>query len=146
MLWPKAVKNRVKTGPDREIVHSYPHRSACPSTVWGEQIEDVALTVSTRITPHLARLVGDDSSLLHLHDQGRAGMSPASRNRRMIHGEHLARDLRRDHGFVHIGIGRTKDGNAVIMRKGDRWTVVPLRLLTGEAVDTIRARAGVGSA
>ncbi|MFV8130886.1 hypothetical protein [Streptomyces syringium] len=62
----------------------------------------------------------------------------------MIHGEHLARDLRRDHGFVHIG--RTKDGNAVIMRKGDRWTVVPLRLLTSEAVDTIKAHAGVGPA
>ncbi|MFI1255717.1 hypothetical protein ACH4U6_18330 [Streptomyces netropsis] len=59
----------------------------------------------------------------------------------MIHGEHLARDLRRDHGFVHIG--RTKDGNAVIMRKGNRWTVVPLRLLTSEAVDTIKAQAGV---
>ncbi|MBB5120037.1 hypothetical protein AF335_23360 [Streptomyces eurocidicus] len=62
----------------------------------------------------------------------------------MIHGEHLARDLRRDHGFVHIG--RTKDGNAVIMRKGERWTVVPLRWLTGEAVDTIKAQAGVGLA
>ncbi|MEV6779402.1 XRE family transcriptional regulator [Streptomyces syringium] len=173
MLWPKAVKDRIKTGTDREIVHSYPYRSACPSTVWGElienaaeelffagftnyflwldqpdfvgtlrrkaeqgcrirfllgdpegevarqreQIEDVALTVSTRIritlehlgrlgpvegletrfsapsdainhvslsvfrfddqalvTPHLARLVGHDSPLLHLHSQGRAGM------------------------------------------------------------------------
>ncbi|MFI8941353.1 hypothetical protein [Streptomyces syringium] len=62
----------------------------------------------------------------------------------MIHGEHLARDLRRDHGFVHIG--RTKDGDAVIMRKGDRWTVAPLRLLTGEAVGTIKAQAGVGLA
>ncbi|MGW1075739.1 hypothetical protein [Streptomyces sp. NPDC002537] len=62
----------------------------------------------------------------------------------MIHGEHLAKDLRRNHGFVHIG--RTKDGNAVIMRKGDRWTVVPLRLLTGEAVDTIKTQAGVGPA
>ncbi|RLU92200.1 hypothetical protein CTZ27_20350 [Streptomyces griseocarneus] len=59
----------------------------------------------------------------------------------MIHGEHLAKDLRRDHGFVHVG--RTKDGNAVIMRKGDRWTVVPLRLLSQEAVDTIKAQAGV---
>ncbi|WP_173864875.1 hypothetical protein [Streptomyces roseifaciens] len=52
----------------------------------------------------------------------------------MIHGEHLVRDLRRDHGFVPIG--RTK-------RKGDRWTVVPLRLLTSEAVDTIKAQAGI---
>ncbi|GHF51575.1 hypothetical protein GCM10010218_36480 [Streptomyces mashuensis] len=59
----------------------------------------------------------------------------------MIHGEHLAKDLRRDHGFVHVG--RTKDGQAVIMRKGTRWTVVPLRLLTQEAVDTIKAQAGI---
>ncbi|MEV6779531.1 hypothetical protein [Streptomyces syringium] len=59
----------------------------------------------------------------------------------MIHGENLVKDLRRDHGFMHIG--RTKDGNAVIMRKGDRWTVVPLRLLTSEAVDTIKAQAGI---
>lgn len=173
MLWPRAVINRVKTGNDREIVHSYPYRSACPSQVWSELvartsgdlllagytnyffftqlpnftetlrrkvdsgcrvrfllgdpdgevtrqrevIEDVALTVSTRIkitmenlahlgqldglearfsaaedavnhvslsvfrfdddalvTPHLARLVGHDSPLLHLRRVGDAGM------------------------------------------------------------------------
>ncbi|MET9418159.1 hypothetical protein ABZY03_29005 [Streptomyces klenkii] len=59
----------------------------------------------------------------------------------MIHGENLAKDLRRDHGFVHVG--RTGDGNAVVMRKGERWTVVPLRWLTEEAVDTIKAKAGI---
>jgi transcriptional regulator with XRE-family HTH domain len=173
MLWPKVVKDRVKTGGDREIVQSYPYRSACPSTVWGEliakatdelffagytnyflwldqpafvstlrskldsgcrvrfllgdpdgevtqqreQVEDVALTVSTRIritlehlgklgpiegletrfsapsdavnhvslsvfrfdnqalvTPHLARLVGHDSPLLHLRKHNGGGM------------------------------------------------------------------------
>ncbi|MEU6044969.1 XRE family transcriptional regulator [Streptomyces griseus] len=173
MIWPKAVKERIKTGGDREILHSYPYRSACPSTVWGELtegsteelffsgytnyflwtqvpdfpgilrkkaregcrirfllgdpngevtrqrevIEDVALTVSTRIrmtldeltklrdvsgiearfsssedavnhvslsvfrfddealvTPHLARLVGHDSPLLHLRSMGSGGM------------------------------------------------------------------------
>ncbi|KPI06852.1 hypothetical protein OK074_4033 [Actinobacteria bacterium OK074] len=173
MIWPKAIKERVKTGGDREILHSYPYRSACPSTVWRElvsnsseelffagytnyflwleqptfantlrqkaesgcrvrfllgdpecevtrqreQIEDVALTVSTRIritlenlaklgpvqgietrfsatmdaanhvslsvfrfdnqalvTPHLARLVGHDSPLLHLRRHGDSGM------------------------------------------------------------------------
>ncbi|WP_372411358.1 hypothetical protein [Streptomyces luteireticuli] len=37
-----------------------------------------------------------------------------------------------------------KDGNAVIMRKGDRWTVVPLRWLTNDAVGTIKAQAGIG--
>ncbi|MGK5640454.1 hypothetical protein ACSNOK_19380 [Streptomyces sp. URMC 126] len=60
----------------------------------------------------------------------------------MIHGENLARDLRRDHGFVHIG--RTRDGKAVVMRRRDRWTVVPLRWLTEDAVETIKAQAGVG--
>lgn len=173
MIWPKAVKERIKTGGDREIVQSYPYRSACPSTVWSEltensteelffsgytnyflwttipdfsgllrmkaqqgcrirfltgdpngevtrqreTIEDVALTVSTRIrmtlenlkklegvqgiesrfssaqdavnhvslsvfrfdsealvTPHLARLVGHDSPLLHLRSMGNGGM------------------------------------------------------------------------
>lgn len=39
MLWPKAVQERVKTGADRELVHSYPYRSACPSTVWTELVE-----------------------------------------------------------------------------------------------------------
>lgn len=173
MIWPKAVQDRVKTGHDRELVHAYPYRSACPSTVWGEliegateeiffagytnyfvwleqpafvdtlrrkvasgcrvrfllgdpdaevtrrreAIEDVTLSVSTRIrvtlqnlerlgpmeglearlsnaddavnhvslsvfrfddnalvTPHLARLVGHDSPLLHLRRQGDGGM------------------------------------------------------------------------
>ncbi|MEV0689836.1 DUF5919 domain-containing protein [Streptomyces sp. NPDC050388] len=173
MLWPKLVQERVKTGNDRELVHSYPYRSACPSTVWTElvesatdelffagytnyffwtqvphftetlrrkaesgcrvrfllgdpagevtrqreEIEDVALSVSTRIrvtlehlerlgplgnvearfsvpldainhvslsvfrfdsealvTPHLARLVGHDSPLLHLRKHGDGGM------------------------------------------------------------------------
>ncbi|MFD4952162.1 XRE family transcriptional regulator [Streptomyces sp. NPDC058451] len=173
MLWPKAVQERVKTGTDRELLRSYPYRSACPSTVWTEltesaseelffagytnyffwtqvphfadtirhkaesgcrvrflvgdpdgdvtrqreEIEDVALAVSTRIkitlenlgrlgtlenvetrfsapldainhvslsvfrfdsealvTPHLARLVGHDSPLLHLRKQDSGGM------------------------------------------------------------------------
>ncbi|MEU9099139.1 XRE family transcriptional regulator [Streptomyces sp. NPDC048361] len=173
MIWPRAVKDRIKTGGDRELVHSYPYRSACPSTVWTdlveragsdillagytnyffwsqvpafealvrrkaesgcrvrfllgdpdgevtrqrEAVEDVALTVSTRIritqehlarlgavdglearfsapgdavnhvslsvfrfdgdalvTPHLARLVGHDSPLLHLRRHGPGGM------------------------------------------------------------------------
>ncbi|MFF3247761.1 XRE family transcriptional regulator [Streptomyces sp. NPDC002870] len=173
MLWTTAVTDRIKTGNDRELIRSYPYRSACPSTVWGElvgdateeiflsgytnyffwtsipafadmlrrktesgcrvrfllgdpegevtrqreAIEDVALTVSTRIrmtlealgrlgpleglearfsasddavnhvslsvfrfddqamvTPHLARLVGHDSPLLHLRRHGDGGM------------------------------------------------------------------------
>ncbi len=173
MLWPKSVRNRLKTGDDIGIVRSYPYRSACPSTVWGElidkartelyfagytnyflwleqpnfvatlrqkieagcrvrfllgdpngeatlvreRVEDVALSVSTRIrislehlaklgtengvearfsapddaanhvslsvfrfdndalvTPHLARLVGHDSPLLHVRKYGDAGI------------------------------------------------------------------------
>ncbi|MFD5700890.1 XRE family transcriptional regulator [Streptomyces lasiicapitis] len=38
MLWPQLVKDRIKTGNDREIISSYPYRSACPSTVWAELI------------------------------------------------------------------------------------------------------------
>ncbi|MGW6054448.1 XRE family transcriptional regulator [Streptomyces sp. NPDC055189] len=173
MLWPKAVKDRIKAGGDLELVQSYPYRSAAPSTVWSdlmgaasqdiffagytnyflwtqlpafsdalrrkteagcrvrfligdpegevtrqrEILEDVTLTVSTRVrmtlealsrlgpldgmearfsapedapnhvalsvfrfdqdalvTPHLARLVGHDSPLLHLHRRSEGGM------------------------------------------------------------------------
>ncbi|MFD9713187.1 XRE family transcriptional regulator [Streptomyces sp. NPDC060006] len=42
MLWPKVVRDRIKTGGDRELVQSYPYRSACPSTVWAELIEDTS--------------------------------------------------------------------------------------------------------
>ncbi|MDO0938720.1 XRE family transcriptional regulator [Streptomyces sp. DG2A-72] len=38
MLWPQTVRDRIKTGNDREIIHSYPYRSACPSTVWADLI------------------------------------------------------------------------------------------------------------
>ncbi|MFI2199911.1 helix-turn-helix domain-containing protein [Streptomyces sp. NPDC020192] len=173
MIWPQVVKDRIKTGSDREIIHSYPYRSAAPSVLWAEltgaatreiflsgytnyffftsvpafadllrrkvesgvrvrfllgdpegevtrqreAIEDTALSVSTRIritiehlerlgpleglktrysapedavnhvslsvfrfdddalvTPHLARLVGHDSPLLHMRRQGEGGM------------------------------------------------------------------------
>jgi hypothetical protein len=39
VLWPKATKNVLKTGHDREIVAVYPYRSACPSSVWAELIK-----------------------------------------------------------------------------------------------------------
>ncbi|WP_248966340.1 helix-turn-helix domain-containing protein [Sphaerisporangium perillae] len=160
VLWPEAIRNTVKTGPDREVLSVYPYRSACPKSIWRnlissavgeitlagytnyflwlehpnlakvlrrkteqgckvrflvgdpdsevtrrrEEIESVPLTVSTRIritlaeleqlrdvpgvearfsdehiamsafrfdsemlvTPHLAKLVGHDSPMLHL--------------------------------------------------------------------------------
>lgn len=59
----------------------------------------------------------------------------------MKRGEDLIQDLR-EQGFMRCET--TRDGKAVIMRKGRRWTVVPLRWLTTEAVDTIKAQAGVG--
>ncbi|MFC1420868.1 XRE family transcriptional regulator [Streptacidiphilus cavernicola] len=173
MIWPQVVRDKLKTGHDRELMHAYPYRSACPSTVWGklvagasddllfagytnyflwleqpnfaatlrkkaaagcrvrfllgnpdgevtrqrEAIEDTALSVSTRIritlealaglgeldglsvrfsapldainhvslsvfrfddqalvTPHLARLVGHDSPLMHLRRHEADGM------------------------------------------------------------------------
>lgn len=40
MRYPKAVKDRIKTGSDLEIVQTYPYRSACPSTVWSSLITD----------------------------------------------------------------------------------------------------------
>ncbi|OKH95708.1 hypothetical protein AB852_02800 [Streptomyces uncialis] len=38
MLWPRAAKDRGRSGADSEMVHSYPYRSACPSTVWGDLV------------------------------------------------------------------------------------------------------------
>jgi transcriptional regulator with XRE-family HTH domain len=34
VLWPDAIRNTVKTGPDREVLSVYPYRSACPKSVW----------------------------------------------------------------------------------------------------------------
>ncbi|GGX71969.1 MULTISPECIES: hypothetical protein [Streptomyces] len=59
----------------------------------------------------------------------------------MKRGEDLIQDLR-EQGFMRCET--TSDGKAVVMRRRDRWTVVPLRWLTDEAVDTIKAQAGVG--
>ncbi|MEU3350495.1 hypothetical protein [Streptomyces sp. NPDC037389] len=59
----------------------------------------------------------------------------------MKRGEDLIQDLR-EQGFMSCET--TRDGKAVIMRKRDRWTVIPLRWLTDEAVDTIKAQAGIG--
>ncbi|HEV2372368.1 MAG TPA: DUF5919 domain-containing protein [Streptosporangiaceae bacterium] len=38
VLWPEAVRAAVKTGPDREIAAVYPHRSACPASLWRKLI------------------------------------------------------------------------------------------------------------
>lgn len=40
MIWPEAVTTRVKVGHDRELVSSYPYRSACPSTTWARLADD----------------------------------------------------------------------------------------------------------
>lgn len=40
MIWPEAVTSRVKVGQDKELVHSYPYRSACPSTMWAKLVAE----------------------------------------------------------------------------------------------------------
>jgi transcriptional regulator with XRE-family HTH domain len=42
MLWPDEVRRNIKTGPDREIVATYPYRSACPKSVWRSLITDAS--------------------------------------------------------------------------------------------------------
>jgi len=37
VLWPNKA-SIVKTGPDREVLSTYPYRSACPASVWGQLI------------------------------------------------------------------------------------------------------------
>ncbi|MER6913150.1 XRE family transcriptional regulator [Streptomyces sp. NPDC000594] len=39
MLWPKQIRQTFKSGPDREIVATYPFRSACPRSVWTTLID-----------------------------------------------------------------------------------------------------------
>jgi hypothetical protein len=34
VLWPDAIRNTVKTGPDKEVLTVYPYRSACPKSIW----------------------------------------------------------------------------------------------------------------
>lgn len=38
MIWPDAVREAVKTGPDREIAAVYPYRSAVPAALWRKLI------------------------------------------------------------------------------------------------------------
>ncbi|ROT31713.1 XRE family transcriptional regulator [Micromonospora sp. HM5-17] len=38
VLWPEAVRTAVKTGYDREIVSTYPHRSLVPRVLWQDLI------------------------------------------------------------------------------------------------------------
>ncbi|MET9506932.1 hypothetical protein ABZX62_00340 [Streptomyces flavidovirens] len=45
VLWPKAVRSNVKTGPDREIVSAYPYRNACPTSVWAELIDGASQNI-----------------------------------------------------------------------------------------------------
>ncbi|WP_179894174.1 hypothetical protein [Streptomyces sp. or20] len=39
MLWPRAVRDVIKVGPEREIVDAYPYRNACPTSVWSRLID-----------------------------------------------------------------------------------------------------------
>ncbi|MFC5753607.1 DUF5919 domain-containing protein [Actinomadura rugatobispora] len=40
VLWPESIRKNVKTGPDREILAVYPHRSDCPKSVWRNLIQE----------------------------------------------------------------------------------------------------------
>lgn len=42
MIWPEAVTSRVKVGQDKELVHSYAYRSACPSTTWTKLVAETS--------------------------------------------------------------------------------------------------------
>lgn len=46
MLWPRAVRSAVKTGPEREIVAAYPYRNACPTSVWGTLIDSASASIT----------------------------------------------------------------------------------------------------
>lgn len=46
VLWPEAIRNTVKTGPDREVVSVYPYRSACPKSVWRALITEAKSTIT----------------------------------------------------------------------------------------------------
>ncbi|WP_370217225.1 DUF5919 domain-containing protein [Kitasatospora sp. GAS1066B] len=40
MIWPNSVRANLKTGHDREVFAVYPYRSACPTSVWSQLIDD----------------------------------------------------------------------------------------------------------
>lgn len=45
VLWPKAIRNTVKTGHDREIVAAYPYRNACSTSVWARLIDGASTSM-----------------------------------------------------------------------------------------------------
>ncbi|MFI1521037.1 DUF5919 domain-containing protein [Kitasatospora cineracea] len=40
VIWPNAIRANIKTGHDREMFATYPYRSTCPTSVWGQLIGD----------------------------------------------------------------------------------------------------------
>lgn len=46
VLWPEAIRNTVKIGPDREVLSVYPYRSACPKSVWRALITEAKSTIT----------------------------------------------------------------------------------------------------
>lgn len=46
VLWPEAIRNTVKTGPDREVLSVYPYRSACPKSIWRHLISSAAREIT----------------------------------------------------------------------------------------------------
>jgi transcriptional regulator with XRE-family HTH domain len=46
VLWPEAIRDTVKTGPDREVAAVYPYRSACPASLWRKLITDAKTEIT----------------------------------------------------------------------------------------------------
>jgi transcriptional regulator with XRE-family HTH domain len=46
MIWPDAIRDAVKTGPDREIAAVYPYRSAVPAALWRKLITTAVTSIT----------------------------------------------------------------------------------------------------
>ncbi len=165
VIWPNSVRANVKTGHDREVFAVYPHRSACPQSVWAqliaearsevflagytnyfvwleqpallqtlrrkaesgcrirfllgdpesgttrrrEQVEDVALTVSTRIRvtlEHLAKLSGSPGVEARFSSPedgpNHIGLSVFRFDEHALVTPHLARTVGHDSPLMHL--------------------------------------------
>lgn len=46
VIWPDAIRAAIKTGPDREIVSTYPYRSSVPASLWRKLITDAKTEIT----------------------------------------------------------------------------------------------------
>lgn len=143
VIWPDAVREAVKTGPDREIAAVYPYRSAVPAALWRKLITtattDITLAGYTNYflwieQPNLARtlarkaaqgcrirfLVGDPDSEVTRRREQQEGTSLTISTRIAVTLEQLAK-LRDTDGIEarfsdrHIAMSVfTFDGNMIV--------------------------------